>query len=196
MPPARPFTHTGGALDQSTLELGENKDGAYYRGHRFYNKDKTVTTDWLCKHHNDLGKEQLYAILELRSKVFVVEQKCAYQDVDGQDLTGDTLHVMGWQDDQLVAYARLLDPESQGGDVVIGRVIVAPEGRGQKLGHTLMSKALESIEEYWPEMPIFMSAQTYLTPFYERYEFVTVGDPYMEDGIEHIGMRRAETTQG
>ena len=64
-----------------------------------------MTTDWLCKHHNDLGKEQLYAILELRSKVFVAEQKCAYQDVDGQDLTGDTLHVMGWQDDQLVAYA-------------------------------------------------------------------------------------------
>ena len=59
-----------------------------------------------------------------------------------------------------------------------------------------MSKALESIEDYWPEMPIFMSAQTYLTPFYERYEFVTVGDPYMEDGIEHIGMRRAEATQG
>ena len=78
---------------------------------------------------------------------------------------------------------RLLDPESQGGDVVIGRVIVAPEGRGQKLGHTLMSKALESIEEYWPQMPVFMSAQTYLTPFYERYEFVTVGDPYLEDGI-------------
>ena len=80
-----------------------------------------MTVDWVCKHHDDLGKDQLYAVLRLRSEVFVVEQKCAYQDIDGQDLGGDTHHLMAWQDNELVAYLRLLDPESQGGDVVIGR---------------------------------------------------------------------------
>ena len=149
-----------------------------------------MTTDWLCKHHNDLGKEQLYAILELRSEVFVVEQKCAYQDVDGQDLSGDTLHVMGWQDDKLVAYARLLDPESQGGYVVIGRVIIAPEGRGQKLGHTLIEVALKNIEEYWSGQPVFMSAQAHLQPFYEQHGFSAEGETYLEDDIAHIAMRR------
>lgn len=150
-----------------------------------------MTTDWLCKHHDDLGKEQLYAILELRSEVFVVEQKCTYQDVDGQDLSGDTLHVMGWQDDKLVAYARLLDPESQGGDVVIGRVIIAPRGRGQKLGHRLLEVALENIEEYWSGQPIFMSAQAHLQSFYEQHGFRAEGETYLEDDIPHIGMRRA-----
>ena len=85
-----------------------------------------MTVDWVCKHHNDLGKEQLYAILRLRNEVFVVEQKCIYQDIDGQDLLGDTHHLMAWKDDELVAYLRLLDPDTQGGDVVVGRVIVAP----------------------------------------------------------------------
>ncbi len=69
-----------------------------------------MTVDWVCKHHTDLGKEQLYAILRLRCEVFVVERKCVYQDIDGQDLTGDTHHLMAWKDDELMAYLRLLDP--------------------------------------------------------------------------------------
>jgi len=101
-----------------------------------------MTVEWVCKHHSDLGKEQLYAILRLRSEVFVVEQKCVYQDIDGQDLDGDTHHLMAWSDGQLQAYLRLLDPESQGGDVVIGRVIVAPSARGTGLGHHMMDEAL------------------------------------------------------
>lgn len=148
-----------------------------------------MTIDWLCKHHDDLGKEQLYAILELRSEVFVVEQKCAYQDVDGQDLSGDTLHLMGWQNDKLVAYARVLDPESQGGDVVIGRVIIAPQARDQKLGHTLISKALENIEEYWPGQPIYLSAQAHLQGFYAQHGFHAAGEVFLEDDTPHIGMR-------
>ena len=149
---------------------------------------------WQDLHHAELTVPQLYAVLKLRCAVFVVEQTCAYQDVDGQDLTGDTLHVMGWQDDQLVAYARILDPESQGGDVVIGRVIVAVEGRGQKLGHTLLEQALENIEEYWPGQPVFLSAQAHLQPFYEQHGFSVQGEMYLEDNIPHIGMRL--TAQG
>ncbi|AZE51680.1 N-acetyltransferase ElaA [Pseudomonas chlororaphis] len=149
-----------------------------------------MTIEWVCKHHTDLGKEQLYAILRLRTEVFVVEQKCAYQEVDGQDLEGDTCHLMAWDDDQLVAYLRLLDPVSQGGDVVIGRVVIAPQARGKGLGHELMEHALKQAQKRWPHMPIYLSAQAHLQGYYGRYGFNVVGEEYLEDDIPHIGMRR------
>lgn len=150
-----------------------------------------MTIEWICKHHRDLGKEQLYALLKLRSDVFVVEQKCAYPDLDGQDLEGDTHHLMGWEDDQLMAYLRLLDPESQGGDVVIGRVVTAPAGRGKGLGHAMMEQALKQAEKHWPQVPIYLSAQAHLQWYYGKYGFVVVGEEYLEDDIPHIGMRRS-----
>lgn len=149
-----------------------------------------MSIDWLCKHHTDLGKDQLYAILQLRTEVFVVEQRCAYQEVDGQDLTGDTLHLMAWQDNKLVAYLRLLDPQSQGGDVVIGRVVTSPSARGLKLGHPLLLKGLEAAEHCWPGVPVYLSAQAHLQGFYARHGFVVVGEEYLEDDIPHIGMRK------
>lgn len=149
-----------------------------------------MSIDWLCKHHTDLGKDQLYTILQLRTEVFVVEQRCAYQEVDGQDLTGDTLHLMAWQDDKLVAYLRLLDPQSQGGDVVIGRVVTSPSARGLKLGHPLLLKGLEAAEHCWPGVPVYLSAQAHLQGFYARHGFVVVGEEYLEDDIPHIGMRK------
>ena len=149
-----------------------------------------MTIEWVCKHHSDLGKEQLYALLKLRSEVFVVEQKCAYPDLDGQDLEGDTYHLMGWEDDQLKAYLRLLDPQSQGGDVVIGRVITAPQARGQGVGHEMMEQALKQAEKHWPQVPIYLSAQAHLQGYYGRYGFVVAGEEYLEDDIPHIGMRR------
>ncbi|MDD1140523.1 GNAT family N-acetyltransferase [Pseudomonas sp. TNT2022 ID233] len=150
-----------------------------------------MTIEWVCKHHSDLGLEQLYAILKLRSEVFVVEQRCAYLDPDGQDLDGDTCHLMGWDGDHLVAYLRLLDPESQGGDVVIGRVLTAPAGRGKGLGHEMMEQALKQAEKRWPEVPIYLSAQAHLQGYYGRYGFVVAGEEYLEDDIPHIGMRRS-----
>jgi ElaA protein len=150
-----------------------------------------MTIEWICKHHSDLGKEQLYALLKLRSEVFVVEQKCAYPDLDGQDLDGDTHHLMGWDNDQLVAYLRLLDPQSQGGDVVIGRVVTAPAGRGKGLGHKMMEQALKQAEKHWPQVPIYLSAQAHLQGYYGKYGFVVAGEEYLEDDIPHIGMRRA-----
>lgn len=150
-----------------------------------------MTIEWICKHHRDLGKEQLYALLKLRSDVFVVEQKCAYPDLDGQDLEGDTHHLMGWEDDQLMAYLRLLDPESQGGDVVIGRVVTASAGRGKGLGHAMMEQALKQAEKHWPQVPIYLSAQAHLQGYYGKYGFEVAGEEYLEDGIPHIGMRRS-----
>ncbi|NWD72233.1 GNAT family N-acetyltransferase [Pseudomonas gingeri] len=150
-----------------------------------------MTIDWLCKHHGDLGKEQLYSILQLRTEVFVVEQKCPYQEVDGRDLEGDTCHLMAWRDDRLVAYLRLLDPVSQGGDVVIGRVVIAPEVRGQGLGHELMAQALKQAEKLWPQVPIYLSAEVHLQAYYGRYGFEVVGEAYQAEGISFIGMRKS-----
>jgi ElaA protein len=149
-----------------------------------------MTIEWICKHHSDLGIEQLYTLLKLRAEVFVVEQKCAYLDLDGQDLDGDTYHLMGWEDDQLVAYLRLLDPESQGGDVVIGRVLTSAQGRGQGLGHEMMEQALKQAEKHWPQVPVYLSAQAHLQGYYGKYGFVVAGEEYLEDDIPHIGMRR------
>ncbi|KAF0867336.1 GNAT family N-acetyltransferase [Pseudomonas sp. LD120] len=149
-----------------------------------------MTIEWVCKHHTDLGKEQLYAILQLRTEVFVVEQKCPYQEVDGRDLEGDTCHLMGWDGDRLVAYLRLLDPVSQGGDVVIGRVVIAESSRGNRLGHELMEQGLKQAQRYWPDTPIYLSAQAHLQTYYAHYGFNVAGEPYLEDGIPHIGMRR------
>lgn len=150
-----------------------------------------MTIDWVCKHHSDLGMQQLYAILQLRAEVFVVEQKCIYQDLDGQDLDGDTRHLMAWEEDRLVAYLRLLDPQLQGGDVVIGRVIIAPQVRGTGLGHELMAQALKQVEKNWPDTPVYLSAQAHLQGFYGHYGFTVAGEEYLEDGIPHIGMRRS-----
>lgn len=146
--------------------------------------------NWNCKHHTELSTQELYAILRLRAEVFVVEQQCVYLDVDGQDLLGDTCHLMAWREQQLVAYLRLLDPVQQDGNVVIGRVVTAPSARGQGTGHVLMVQALDHAERKWPGQPIYLSAQAHLQGYYGRYGFEPVGEVYLEDGIPHIGMRR------
>lgn len=146
---------------------------------------------WTCKHHNELSKDELYAILHLRTEVFVVEQKCPYQEVDGLDLIGDTCHLMVEEGGQLLGYLRLLDPQRHDGDVVIGRVVIAPQGRGLGLGHELMEQALAAIAQRWPGLPIYLSAQAHLQGYYGRYGFAPVTAVYLEDDIPHIGMRRS-----
>lgn len=152
-----------------------------------------MTLHWHCKHHNELSKEELYALLLLRTRVFVVEQNCPYLEVDGQDLQGETCHLMAWHEGQLLAYLRLLDPQLQAGKVVIGRVVIAPEARGEGLGHRLMEQALQACSERWSGLPIYLSAQAHLRGYYGRYGFLPVTEVYLEDGIAHIGMQRASS---
>lgn len=150
-----------------------------------------MSRTWTCKHHSELSTEELYAILSLRTEVFVVEQKCPYQEVDGLDLIGDTCHLMVEEGGQLLGYLRLLDPLQHDGEVVIGRVVIAPKGRGQGLGHELMEHALADIARRWPGLPIYLSAQAHLQGYYGRYSFAPVTEVYLEDDIPHIGMRRS-----
>ncbi|TWI57469.1 ElaA protein [Pseudomonas duriflava] len=145
---------------------------------------------WVAAHHAELSKDTLYAILALRTQVFVVEQACPYQEVDGRDLLGDTCHVMAWEDEALQAYLRLLDPAYHDGEVVIGRVVTAPAARGRGLGHALMEQALQVCAQRWAGLPVYLSAQAHLQEYYGRYGFTPVTAVYLEDDIPHVGMRR------
>lgn len=99
---------------------------------------------WHDLHHSELDVPTLYAVLQLRCAVFVVEQTCAYQDIDGDDLVGENRHILGWHHGRLVAYARILKSDNDFEPVVIGRVIVDASLRGEKLGQQLMSQTLAS----------------------------------------------------
>lgn len=145
---------------------------------------------WQDLHHSDLTVPQLYALLQLRCEVFVVEQACVYQDIDGDDLVGENRHLLGWQGDTLVAYARLLKSEDGFSPVSIGRVIVSPAVRGEKLGYQLMERALASCAQHWPERALYLGAQAHLQNFYRHFGFIPVTDVYDEDGIPHVGMAR------
>ena len=150
-----------------------------------------MTLHWDCLHHSELDVATLYALLTLRTQVFVVEQRCAYLETDGQDLIGDSRHLLArGQDGELLAYARLLDPQRHQGQAVIGRVVIAPSARGLGLAHSLIERALEQCQMHWPKAPVYLSAQAHLQALYSRHGFVVVGEQYLEDDIPHIGMRR------
>jgi ElaA protein len=145
---------------------------------------------WNDLHHSQLTVPQLYALLKLRCEVFVVEQTCPYQDIDGDDLLGENRHILGWRDGELVAYARILKSEEEYEPVVIGRVIISPAVRGEKLGYTLMEQTLASCQKNWPQKALYLGAQAHLQPFYAHFGFSAVTDVYDEDGIPHVGMAR------
>ncbi|WP_213993492.1 GNAT family N-acetyltransferase [Sodalis sp. dw_96] len=140
---------------------------------------------WYDWHHYELTVQRLYDILALRNAVFIVEQTCFYQDIDGQDLLGDNRHVAGYLEGKLVAYARILTDKDI---LTIGRVIVSPRARGIKLGNLLMEQAMEACAARWPGRKIHLSAQAHLQKFYGRFGFHAVTEVYEEDGIPHIGM--------
>lgn len=144
--------------------------------------------NWQDLHHSQLSVSSLYAVLALRNAVFIVEQNCPYQDIDGDDLVGENRHILGWKGDRLVAYARILLGDNEFEPVVIGRVIVDNTVRGEKLGYQLMEQAMSSCQHHWPEKAIYLGAQAHLQAFYTHFGFKPVTDIYDEDGIAHVGM--------
>lgn len=147
---------------------------------------------WTCLPFAELSVEQLYDALALRSEVFVVEQNCAFLDIDGLDRL--TWHLLGHGSDgndaSLQAYARLIPPGLKGPDALIGRVVTAPAARGGGTGRLLMTQALAECQRLWPAHGIALHAQAHLERFYASFGFVPVGEPYIEDGISHIEMRK------
>ena len=136
----------------------------------------------------ELSTNELYAMLQLRSEVFVVEQNCVYQDIDGKDQKA--IHVLGYSDGILVAYSRLFKPKDYFEFSSIGRVIVKESHRDKKFGHELMRVSIDAITALFKETNITISAQLYLKNFYESHNFVVVGESYLEDDIPHIEMKR------
>ena len=131
---------------------------------------------------DELSPATLYALLRLRVQVFVVEQRCPYQDLDGRDTEPGTRHLWLDRDGEPLAYLRIVD-EPDGG-VRIGRVCVSPAARGKRLAERLMREALDVTP-----LPVVLDAQSYLTRFYERLGFTATGPQFVEDGIPHVPMR-------
>jgi len=140
------------------------------------------------KTFQELTTQELYDVLQLRSEVFVVEQDCVYQDIDGKDQ--NALHVIGYKDDKAVAYTRVFKPGYYFEEASIGRVVVKDTERDYKYGYDIMKASVEAIKNHYKVSTIKISAQTYLKRFYNNLEFFEVGEEYLEDGIPHIAMIR------
>ena len=147
-----------------------------------------MNIQWKIKPFNELLITELYSVLQLRSEVFVVEQNCVYQDLDGKD--EKALHLIGIFDDKIVAYARLFKPNDYFEDSSIGRVVIDKKYRDRKWGHEMMQQAIAGIQNHFGETKITISAQLYLQKFYESQGFVRTSEMYLEDDIPHIQMKK------
>lgn len=143
---------------------------------------------WQCLTFHSLTPGQLYSVLQLRSEVFVVEQACIYQDLDDADQ--DAMHLIGYLDQQLACYARLLPPGVKYEEPSIGRIASHPTFRRHGHGRSAVKKAIDICLDIWPAEGIKISAQQRLENFYREFGFRTVSAPYLEDGIPHIEMFR------
>ena len=138
------------------------------------------------KKFNELSTHELYTVLQLRAEVFVVEQDCVYQDLDNKDL--DAYHVLGVLDTKIVAYARIFKPGDYFLESSIGRIVVKKEFRKFQYGYKLVVNSIQFIENNLQQNKILISAQSYLSKFYNSLGFTQVGEEYLEDGIPHIKM--------
>ena len=138
------------------------------------------------KTFSQLTTKELYDLLQLRSEVFVVEQDCVYQDIDGKDQKA--LHVLGFKDEVLVGYTRIFKPGDYFELASIGRVVVKENERKHKYGYDIMEASIKTIKDVFNTTDIKISAQCYLKRFYNNLQFFEVGEQYLEDGIPHIAM--------
>jgi len=138
------------------------------------------------KKFNELSTHELYAVLQLRAEVFVVEQDCVYQDLDNKDL--DAYHMLGVLDTKIVAYTRIFKPGDYFLESSIGRIVVKKEFRKFQFGYQLVVNSIQFIENNLQQNKILISAQSYLSKFYNSLGFTQVGEEYLEDGIPHIKM--------
>ena len=142
--------------------------------------------NWICRSFTELSNTELYAVLRLRSEIFVVEQNCVFLDADNKDQF--SYHLMGWQNNELVAYTRLVPPGMIYSEPSIGRVVTSITVRGSGIGRQLMQQSIIECKKLFGEQPIRIGAQFYLVDFYRSLGFIPTGGIYPEDGIPHIQM--------
>lgn len=141
---------------------------------------------WSFDRFLELSLHDLYELLRLRSEVFVVEQQCLFQDMDGSD--DQAMHLLGRRDGRLLAYARCFPAGVKYPEASIGRIVTSPSARGEKLGHDLVNESVARLCKAWGVQPIRIGAQSRLRAFYEGHGFVATGPHYVEDGIDHLEM--------
>jgi len=142
----------------------------------------------ICKPFESLTAKELYAILRLRSEIFVVEQNCVFLDMDNNDQASQ--HLMLYQNKELMAYARIVPAGITFAEPSIGRIVSSPAARGKGFGKQLVKLGIENCIRLYGNKPIKIGAQVYLKAFYESFGFVSEDDFYDEDGIDHVHMIR------
>lgn len=145
-----------------------------------------MTYQWQTSDFGGLNTLELYAALRLRQQVFVLEQNCAYLDLDNLDQ--DAVHMLCWREGDLLAYQRCLAPGANFIESALGRIVVSAPARGQDLGRELVRRGIRHNLERWPNHDIRINAQAYLQAFYAELGFVAEGDVFDEDDIPHIQM--------
>lgn len=139
---------------------------------------------YCIKSFDDLTTKELYAILQLRIEIFVVEQNCPFQDLDGQDF--EALHIFSINTSRCMAYARLSQTDAR--EALISRVMISQENRGKGLAYELMTLSVEQAKKRFPQNQIKIAAQKHLQPFYKKCGFEYNGHDFYEDGILHCTM--------
>lgn len=138
-------------------------------------------------HYTELALDEFHDIIQLRIAIFVVEQNCPYQELDGKDK--ESFHLICKnENEEIVATLRILPPHLSYETVAIGRIVVHEKERGKSLGHKLIEKSMQFIEEEFGTVPVTLSAQKHLEGFYEKHKFKSTGKEYLEDGIPHVEM--------
>lgn len=148
-----------------------------------------MNQQWKCMTFSELSAREVYEILKLRQEIFIMEQACLYQDIDGIDV--ESHHVLAQVGEILIAYARII-PHADSDIVKLGRIIVHPDHRGMALGKTLVEYTIQEAQKLFGARHIHISAQTYLKRFYESLGFRSIGSTYDLDGISHIDMALEE----
>lgn len=174
---------------QKYIGIAINISKEFGQSLNFVDMSINPTIQWSTKHFSELTVNELYAMLRLRSEVFVVEQNCIFLDMDNNDQIA--YHTMGWLDGELIATTRLFDvDQSYPGYQSIGRVVGSPKHRGIGAGKALMQYSIAECERLFGKHPIKIGAQLYLKKFYNEQGFEQAGEMYYEDEIEHIPMIR------
>ena len=144
----------------------------------------------IIKHYSDLSKDEFHDIIALRIEVFVVEQNCPYQELDGLDK--DAYHLILTENGNIIGTMRLLKPGVVYDELAIGRVVSSPQHRGKGLGYKMMDYAMDYLKNNLKLTKARLSAQSHLTDYYAKYNFVKTGKDYLEDGIPHSEMLYTE----
>ncbi|MET3106622.1 ElaA protein [Oxalobacteraceae bacterium GrIS 2.11] len=154
----------------------------------------TSTIKWQCLSFNELSGAQMHAILKARCDVFVVEQNCAFPEIDLKDHSA--LHLIAWGDnDQLAAYLRIHPPHTHFAEPSLGRILSTSSYRGTGLGGQLVEQGLKHLEAHYPDLPVRIGAQCYLLDFYRSFGFNIASEEYLEDGIPHIEMLKPAVSE-